>query len=108
MRVPVRDGSKVHRKYAAAPGAGNSSTACFGGVTSAIRHSILPELLLWVVPRVPARKGPESSTDSTSASIFQLSTLVQKFHANSGETGHSTECSNFHSCDMLCAPIGSG
>src|SRR5262245_15786081 len=45
-----------------------------------------------VVPREPATKGP-SSTNLAGGS-FQLAMSVRYFHANSGLTSASTECSN--------------
>jgi hypothetical protein len=61
-----------------------------------MRHSMRPELLLFVNPRVPAANGPSIFTDSMSESTAQFFTFVQKFHANSGVTWQERECSNTH------------
>jgi hypothetical protein len=70
---------------------GNSIMA-FPMTASTICHSIRPELLLFVTPRVPATNGPLISTDSMSVSKAQLLTVVQNSHANGTSTPHSTEC----------------
>jgi len=84
--------AKVQTHRPTAPDSGNSITA-LPTRTSTRRHSMRPELLLFVNPRAPAPNGPSISTDSTSASRAQFLTLVQKFHANSTVTSQSAECS---------------
>ena len=96
IRVRPSTSSNVKTNLATAPGAGNSRTA-LPGCNSATRHSIRPELLVCVTPLTPTANGPSSCTEMMSASSVQLLTFVQKFHANSFETEHSTVCSNVHS-----------